>query len=157
MQRVGDPERPRLAAGDLERHHRAAAFHLPLGKRRLRMIGAARIERAHDRGMLAEEVRDLARAARLRRDAHGQGLQRLEQRPGVERRETRTGLAEEIVDVVGDELLARQDHAAEHAPLAVDVFGGRVDDAIGAELHRMLQQRRGEHVVDDQRSRPPHA
>ncbi len=52
--------------------------------------------------------------------------------------------------MVGDELLARQDDAAEHAPLAVDVFGGRVDDAIGAELHRMLQQGRREHVVDHQ-------
>ena len=59
--------------------------------------------------------------------------------------------------MVGDELLARQDDAAEHAPLAVDVFGGRVDDAIGAELHRMLQQRRGEHVVDHQgRASPMH-
>ncbi len=59
--------------------------------------------------------------------------------------------------MVGDELLARQDHAAEHAPLAVDVFGGRIDDAIGAELQRMLQQRRGEHVVDDEgRASPMH-
>ena len=61
------------------------------------------------------------------------------------------------MDVVGDELLACEDHAAEHAPLAVDVFGGGVDDAIGAELHRMLEQRRGEHVVDHQgRARPMH-
>ena len=57
--------------------------------------------------------------------------------------------------MVGDELLARQDDSAEHASLAVDVLGGRIDDAIGAELQRMLQQRRGEYVVDDQRRAGP--
>ena len=41
--------------------------------------------------------------------------------------------------MVGDELFARQDDAAKHAPLAVDVFGGRIDDAIGPELHWMLK------------------
>ena len=53
--------------------------------------------------------------------------------------------------MVGDEFLARQDHAAEHAPLTVDVLGRRIDDAVGAELHRMLQERRREHVVDHER------
>ena len=105
--------------------------------------------------MMAKEVRDPARAARLLGDANPQGFKRLEQGPGVERRKRGAGLAQEIVDMVGDELLARQDHAAEHAALAVDVFGGGVDDAIGAELQRMLQQRRGEHVVDDERRAGP--
>ena len=49
----------------------------------------------------------------------------------------------------------RQDDPAEHAPLAVDVLGRRIDDAIGAELHRMLKQRRREHVVDHQRRASP--
>src|SRR6202042_3308345 len=113
------------------------------------------IEGALNRGMLAEEVRDLARALRLRGDANGQGLQGLQQRPGVERRETRAGLAQEIVDMVGDELLARQDDAAKHAPLAVDVFGGRIDDAIGPELHWVLKERRGEDIVDHKRRARP--
>ena len=53
--------------------------------------------------------------------------------------------------MVGDEFLASQDDSAQHASLAVYVLGGRVDDAIGAELHRMLKQGRGEHVVDHER------
>ena len=59
--------------------------------------------------------------------------------------------------MVGDELFARQDNSAKHAPLAVDVFGGRIDDAIGPELHWMLKERRGEDVVDHKgRARPMH-
>ena len=53
--------------------------------------------------------------------------------------------------MVGDELLARQDDPAEHAALAVDVLGRRIDDAIGAELQGMLKHRRREHVVDHER------
>ena len=41
--------------------------------------------------------------------------------------------------------------AAEAAPLAVDVLGRRIDDAVGAELQRALQERRREDVVDDER------
>ena len=44
-----------------------------------------------------------------------------------------------------------EDDAAEAAALAVDVLGGRIDHAVGAELQRALVERRREHVVDDQR------
>ena len=50
-----------------------------------------------------------------------------------------------------------EDDAAEAAALAVDVLGGRIDDAVGAELERALPQRRREHVVDHQRARRPRA
>ena len=53
--------------------------------------------------------------------------------------------------MVHDELLRSEDHAAEAAALAVDVLGRRIDHAVGAELERMLEQRRREHVVDHQR------
>ena len=55
------------------------------------------------------------------------------------------------MDVVGDEFLRAEDDAAEAAALAVDVLGGGIDHAVGAELERALPQRRREHVVDDQR------
>ena len=83
-------------------------------------------------------------------DADLQRLQPLEQHPGVERAERRAGLAQEGVEVVGDELLVGEDDAAEAAALAVDVLGRRIDDDVGAELQRLLQERRGEDVVDDQ-------
>ena len=38
--------------------------------------------------------------------------------------------------------------AAQHAALAVDVLGGGIDDDVGAKLQRLLQHRRGEHIVD---------
>ena len=59
------------------------------------------------------------------------------------------------MNVVSDEFLAGEDDPAEHAPLAIDVLGRRIDDAIGAELHRMLQQRRREYIVDHQRRAGP--
>ncbi len=52
--------------------------------------------------------------------------------------------------VVGDERLIGEDHATEHAPAAVDVLGRRIDDDVRAERQRLLQNRRREHVVDDQ-------
>ena len=50
-----------------------------------------------------------------------------------------------------DELLRAEDDAAEAAALAVDMLGGRIDHAIGAERERALPKRRREHVVDHQR------
>ena len=44
-----------------------------------------------------------------------------------------------------------EDDAAEAAALAVDVLGGRIDHAVGAERERALPERRREHVVDHER------
>jgi hypothetical protein len=77
--------------------------------------------------------------------------QPLEQNPGVERRQRRPGLADQVVNVVLDEFLGAEDDAAEAAALAVDMLGGGIDDAVGAEFERSLKQRRREHVVDHQR------
>ena len=101
--------------------------------------------------MLGERDRDGGRRVGLPAHAHRQRLQSLEQHPGIERRERRAGLADQVVDVVLDEFLRGEDDAAEAAALAVDVLGGGIDDAVGAELERVLEQRRREHVVDHQR------
>ena len=84
-------------------------------------------------------------------DPHRHGLKALEQHPGIERRQRRSGLANERVDIVLDEFLGREDHAAEATPLPVDMLGRRIDDAIGAEFERALIHRRREHVVDHER------
>jgi hypothetical protein len=52
------------------------------------------------------------------------------------------------VDVLLDELLGGEDDAAEAAPLPVDVFCRRIDDAVGAELEGLLPNRAREYVVD---------
>ena len=120
------------------------------------MIGAAGIEHFAHRRMAGEEIGDLDRRGLLLRDAHLQRLQRLQHHPGVERREARPGLAQEIVNVCLDESFGAEDHAAERAALAVDMFGRGIDDAVGAERKRLLPQRRRENVVDDQRRARPH-
>jgi hypothetical protein len=63
-------------------------------------------------------------------------------------RKRRPGVAQERLEVGLDELARAEDRAAEAAPLPVDVLGRRVDDDVGPELQRSLQERRGEHVVD---------
>ena len=59
------------------------------------------------------------------------------------------GLAQVFLQVVVDVILRAEHRAAETAALAVDVLGRRIDDDVGAVLQRPLQQRRREHVVDD--------
>ena len=56
LQRVQDAKGRRLVALDLERDHRAAARHLALGQRVLRMIGAAGIEHAVHLGPCGEKI-----------------------------------------------------------------------------------------------------
>ena len=52
--------------------------------------------------------------------------------------------------MIFQEIFLAQDHAAERATLAVDIFGRGVHDDVGAELERPLKRRRRERVVDDQ-------
>ena len=54
----------------------------------------------------------------------------------------------DVVDVRVDDLARGEDATAQAPPLAVDVLGRRIDDHVGAEIERLLQQRRREHVVD---------
>ena len=46
--------------------------------------------------------------------------------------------------------LGAAQRAGDHAALAVEVLGARMDDEVGAELDRLLQRRRAEAVVDRQ-------
>src|SRR5260221_11639095 len=72
--------------------------------------------------MAGERIRSLRRGLGLRAHAYRQGLQPLQQHPGIERRHRRAGLAHEVMDVLGDERFRGQDDSAEAAALAVDVF-----------------------------------
>ena len=53
--------------------------------------------------------------------------------------------------ILEQRLVAPQDRAAQDAALAVDVLGRRVDDEIGTERERLLEDRGGEDVVDDEK------
>ncbi len=94
-------------------------------------------------------IGDRGRRLALGADAHGQRLETLQHHPGVERAHRGAGLADEILQMVGQELFRAEHGAAETAALAVDVLGRRVDDDVGAVRERPLQERRREDVVDD--------
>ena len=151
LERVLERKGAFLAAGHFEGHERRAAAHLLLDDRGLRMVVPARIDQPRHLRMLGERIGDLGRGLGLRAHPHRQRLQPFQHDPGVERRHRRAGLADEARDVVGDELLRAEDDAAEAAALAVDVLGGGIDHAVGAQFERALPQRRREHVVDDER------
>src|SRR5207253_4752189 len=53
------------------------------------------------------------------------------------------------LEVLVDLTIAGNDRAADRVAVSVDVFRRGVDDDVGAEGQRLLQQRRGERVVDD--------
>ncbi len=114
----------------------------------LRMVGAAGIEHAADRGMRGQRVGDAAGIGAVALDAQAERLQALDQDPGVERAERRAGVADDRLQLFEDEFL-RTSTAPPGATLTVDVLGGGVDHDVGAELQRPLQDRRGEGVVED--------
>ena len=115
------------------------------------MVGTPGIDQPRDFRVLHE--RDGNGGGRVGLPAHAQ-VQRLEtfqQHPGIEGRHRGAGLPQQHVDVLVDEFLRPENDAAETTALAVDMFGCRIDDAVGAEREGALPQRRREHVVDHQR------
>ena len=151
LERVLKTERALLAALDLERHQRRAAAHLLGHHGGLRMVRPAGIDQPRHLRMLGQRLCDTARGVGLRADPHRQCLQAFQHDPGVERRQRRTGLPEQDMNMFLDELFGREDDAAKTAALAVDMFGRGIDHAIGAERERRLKKRRCEHVVDYER------
>ena len=99
---------PALPPDHVQHDDRAAAAHLALGQIVLRMVLAPRVEHAGDGALFGEEIGDRFRVAHLLGDAQGQRLQPFQHDPGIERRHGRAGLAQEIVDVLLDELLRAQ-------------------------------------------------
>ena len=51
-------------------------------------------------------------------------------------------------DPLRDIVARRDEHAADHVGMAIQILGRRVQDDVGAELQGLLEERRGERVVD---------
>ena len=91
-------------------------------------------------GRVGEDDRRCAAAvAHWALHAERQRLEALQHHPGVERAHRGPGLADEVLQVVGQEFLRAEHGAAEAAALAVDVLGRRIDDDVGAVRERALQ------------------
>ncbi|MNQ71508.1 hypothetical protein D3C85_861770 [compost metagenome] len=106
-----------------------------------------RIVDSLDRRMLFQGGGDQSGGGLLALDAGEQGAQAPQGLIGVERRSRDA----QAVGPPGEFRMirrVRRDHgAADHVGVAVDVFGGRVDDDVGAQLQRALQGGRQEGVV----------
>src|ERR1700752_4670959 len=85
---------------------------------------------------LAQKVRNLGGVPRVLPHPQVERLQALQMKPGVERADAGTGFAQENLQMILEEILLAENDATERASLAVDVFGGGMNDDVGAELHR---------------------
>ena len=149
LKRVLQLEGRFLAALQFESHQRRTTGHLPCNDVGLRVIGAPGIDDLGDLAAIGKEVRDLRGIGRLLLHAQRQRLDALQKRPGIERRHGRAGVAEIILQLFLNPFLVGKDHAAEAATLAVNMFGGRINDDMGAEFERFLEKRCGEDIVND--------
>src|ERR1043165_453394 len=103
------------------------------------MIVSARIEHALHARLVGEEIGDDSRGGAMPIDTQRKRLQALQQDPGVERAERRSGLLEVGVKLLIDEGLAAEHDAPETASLAIDVFGRGIANDVRAERERPLQ------------------
>src|SRR5205823_9335073 len=112
LERVDEPERRLFSALDLERHHPTAAGHLCARKRRLRMILAEGVKHPYDARLVREKIGDHSGILAMRPHAQGEGLQTFEVHPCVEWTHRRTGVAQENLQMVLQEILAAKNHPA---------------------------------------------
>ena len=85
LEGVEESEGGGLAAGELEGHQRAARGHLLARQIMLGMAGEAGIEKLAHLLLSGEEIGDACRVGAMARDAKLQGLQPLQQQPGIHR------------------------------------------------------------------------
>ena len=149
-QRVEKAEAVLLAAGDVKADQAATLLHLAARHFVLRVAGQPGVEHASNLRVSFEIPGDRQGGAALALDPKLERLEPLQQQPGVEWAQRRPGMPVKETEIVLDEFLRRQDGATETAPLAVDVLGRRIDDDVGAERERLLQERGRKDVVDDE-------
>ena len=95
----------------------------------------------------AEEIRNAAGIFAMLFHAQYQGLQAFEMQPGVKGADGGAGVAQKDLQMIVQEILVAQHHAAQGAALTIDILGGGMDHDMGAKFHRALQSRAGKGVV----------
>src|SRR5215831_12690318 len=127
-QRLGDAEGLLLSADYLESHDAAARCHLPFGQAVLGMILAERVKHARHVPLARQKLRDLGRTAAVFFHPQFESLDALQMQPSIERADRRTGIAEEYLQVILEEVFLAENDSTERPPLAIDIFGRGVDD-----------------------------
>src|SRR5476649_220143 len=125
----------RLASLDLNGKHTAKIGHLGRGNLVSGMSGEAGIVYGFNLRLIGQELRDLARALRLRPHTIGKSLQAAQCEPAFEGRRYRTAIALDAADLLKQMPgLLEDQRAAEHVTMAGKVFCDRVHHHIRAEL-----------------------
>ena len=135
---------------DVERNDAAASLLLALCQFMLRMRRQAGVVDALHFGMLLEPARQLERRLRVCSHANSQRFQPLQDHPGVERRQRGTAAAQKTIQAFEDYVTTAENGTAQHPALTIEIFGRRMDDDVGTEIKRSLQDRRAETIVHDQ-------
>src|SRR5215475_8128504 len=113
------------------------------------MVEPAGIDQSRDLLVASKCGGDRVGIVGLSLDTHRQGLKAFKQEPRVERRQRWTGLSQDLMVVIEDQLFRPQNDPAENPALTVDVLGGGIDDTIATECERALIERRRKNIVDD--------
>ncbi len=79
-----------------------------------------------------------------------QGLQPLEEDPGIEGAHGWTGGTQKTIDIGPNQIFGTDHCTTDRAPLSINILGCRVDDDIGPQRQRLLERRGAEDVIDRQ-------
>ena len=150
LERLGETVGGLASALELEGDDGAETAHLALGQFVLRVGGEAGEVYARDRGVGGQVLGDGLGVGGVGAHAHGQGLDAAQGEPAIEGPEDGAdGVLVELESRV--KIVAIGDHgAAQDVGMAAEILGHAVDDDIGAQGQRLLQDGGGEGVIDDQ-------
>ena len=153
LQPVEQAPHRRFAAGELERQHCAKPVLLARGDVVAGMVGKPRIMDLRYRRMRAKLVDDDGGILLMLAHPHVERSQPAQGQETVERCACDPDRVGPPGKLFMDRGVLRDNRAADHVAVAIDIFGGRMDDDVGAELKRALQHWREEGIVDhDQRA-----
>ena len=124
--------RARAGVAEVERDHPAESAHLPAGELVLGMGGQPGIVDLGDLGPAGEPFGDPAPVGVVLPHPERQGLDAAQRQPAIHRPGHGAGGVLDEAEPLGQIVPRRDQHAAHHVAVAVEVLGGRVEHDVGA-------------------------
>jgi N12 class adenine-specific DNA methylase len=153
LHRLGDGGGP-VCGVDGEGDDRAEAIHLRRGPIMTGIVRQARVAGLDDGRMSRESFGDRLRIGLSTVETDGQGAQSAQCQPHLEGAGDRSAHRSFGVHPLAQFAVAGQRRAEDDIGVSGQVLRDRVDDDVGAEVERRLQQRSGERVVDGHKDPP---
>ena len=100
--------------------------------------------------MRRQHLRQCLGIIAMRVDAQLERLKSFQHHPSIKRGEAGAGLTHETGKLVSHIIFATQNNAAKTPALPVNMFGRRINGDVGTQCQRLLQNRRGKHIIDNQ-------